>query len=378
MNSTAIYVHLPWCVKKCPYCDFNSHQLKEAQGLPESEYIDRLARDLEEEKQIRGPLNAHSIFFGGGTPSLFSAAGIARIIQLIDGTFPMLANTEITLETNPGTFEYEKFKGYLEAGVNRLSIGVQSFDDLQLKRLGRIHSSQNARDAIEAAKRVGFSNFNIDIMHGLPSQSISQAIIDLETALALEPMHISWYQLTIETNTEFFSNPPKLPDIDSLDDIEMSGFSILSRAGFNQYEVSAWARNQKRSRHNLSYWNFEDYVGIGAGAHGKYSKGGRTFRRQKTRLPEHYLDSRRKLCSKEWEVETETLVFEYLLNRLRLFSAVSINEYETATRTSFSDRLTIFSKLEALGLMKLTSTHFELTPRGQRFLNNVLNEFLPE
>jgi len=378
MNSTAIYVHLPWCVRKCPYCDFNSHQVDPSGAIPEAEYIARLTEDLAQEQQLRGSLAAHSIFFGGGTPSLFSADGIAKILAAINRYFPIQKDAEITLESNPGTFEYERYKGYRAAGVNRLSVGVQSFCDTKLLALGRIHSAQNAIDAIAAAKDVGFSNFNIDIMHGLPNQSIEEALSDLRQAIALEPTHLSWYQLTIETNTQFYSAPPPLPDIDTLDEIEVQGFALLREAGFEQYEVSAWARNGLHSQHNLSYWNFADYIGVGAGAHGKYTDSKHALRRQKTRQPEHYLNREKKLCAKSWEIPHDTLVFEYLLNRLRLFSAVPIADFEFATQSDFGNVQERFAKLSKLGLVELKPNSFSLTSRGQRFLNNVLNEFLPE
>jgi len=378
MKSIAIYVHLPWCVRKCPYCDFNSHQADPSGALPEAEYVARLIEDLKQEQQLRGKLEAHSVFFGGGTPSLFSAKSIGDILSAIDAYFPLQRDAEITLESNPGTFEYERYKGYREVGVNRLSVGVQSFCDNKLSALGRIHSAQNAIDAIAAAKEVGFDNFNIDIMHGLPDQSIEEALDDLRQAIALEPTHLSWYQLTIETNTQFYSAPPTLPDIDTLDEIEIQGFDLLRSAGFAQYEVSAWARKGLQSRHNLSYWDFEDYVGIGAGAHGKHTNARLAQRRQKTRQPEHYLDQAKDLCAKSWDIPSDTIVFEYLLNRLRLFKPVPIKDFERATQCSFASVIDKFTHLEKLGLVELGDEYFALSPRGQRFLNNVLNEFLPE
>ncbi|WP_298633208.1 radical SAM family heme chaperone HemW [uncultured Umboniibacter sp.] len=372
--SRAIYVHLPWCVRKCPYCDFNSHQ-RDPNAIPEDEYINALIKDIEAEKSLLGRLSSHSVFFGGGTPSLFSANGIARILSALNDAFPFTTDAEITLEANPGTFEQAKFRGYAQAGVNRLSLGIQSFDDDKLAALGRIHGSLEAKRAIGSAREVGFDNFNIDIMHGLPQQSVDEALADLACAAEFAPSHLSWYQLTIETNTAFYSNPPVLPDIDALDDIEVAGFELLQSHGFEQYEVSAWARDGAVSRHNLSYWNYEDYIGLGAGAHGKYSQGNAVRRRQKTRRPEDYMTH---LKVKDFEVPSGDKVFEFFLNRLRLFSPVTQLQFEQTTGTAFE---TISDKLRLLkdqGLITLNPKGFELTYRGQRFLNHVQSQFLPE
>ncbi|MEQ3696440.1 MAG: radical SAM family heme chaperone HemW [Pseudomonadales bacterium] len=372
--SRAIYVHLPWCVRKCPYCDFNSHQ-RDPNAIPEDAYISALIKDIAAEKSLLGDLSSHSVFFGGGTPSLFSADGIARILSALNDAFPFTRDAEITLEANPGTFEQAKFRGYAQAGVNRLSLGIQSFDDEKLTALGRIHGSLEAKRAIGSAREVGFDNFNIDIMHGLPQQSVDEALADLACAAEFAPTHLSWYQLTIETNTAFYSNPPVLPDIDALDDIEVAGFELLQSHGFKQYEVSAWARNGAVSRHNLSYWNYEDYIGVGAGAHGKYSQGTEVRRRQKTRRPEDYMAHPK---VKDFAVPNGDRVFEFFLNRLRLFSPVTQTQFEHTTGAGFE---TISDKLRQLkdqGLITMNSDGFELTYRGQRFLNHVQSQFLPD
>lgn len=373
-NSTALYIHLPWCVRKCPYCDFNSHQ-HDKNSIPEAQYIAALKRDLAQEHAVLGNRTIHSVFFGGGTPSLFSAKGIAEILDEANRVFPFTNNAEITLEANPGTFEAEKFAGYRSGGVNRLSLGVQSFDDEKLKALGRIHNAGEARRAVSALREVGFDNFNIDIMHGLPNQSIDEALQDLEIALSLEPTHLSWYQLTIEPNTAFYSQPPVLPDLDTLDDIELRGFELLRNQGFEQYEVSAWSKPQRECRHNLSYWQFEDYIGIGAGAHGKVTLNNDSIRRQKTRTPEDYM---RQGAPKTrlTESDTETVIFEYFLNRTRLFSPIELADFEQKTGAHRRAIEPVLHKLAEQQLVELDDHQIRLTRLGQRFLNNVQSAFL--
>ncbi len=262
----AAYVHIPWCVKKCPYCDFNSHT--SATGLPETEYVDALIADLDQELASGAGQTLTSIFFGGGTPSLFSAASLGRILQAMQNRLSFAADIEITLEANPGTFEQVKFAGYRAAGINRLSIGIQSFDATHLKALGRIHDDAEALRAVDMARRAGFDNLNLDLMHGLPGQTLEQAMADIDQALELSPEHLSWYQLTLEPNTVFYSKPPVLPEDDILWDIQEAGQARLAGAGYQQYEISAYARNGQRARHNLNYWQYGDFLGIGAGAHG--------------------------------------------------------------------------------------------------------------
>ena len=265
----ALYIHIPWCVKKCPYCDFNSHAVRGE--IPEAQYVKAVLADLEREKNAAQGRPISSIFIGGGTPSLFTAKGISDILHGADKIVPFAPDIEITMEANPGTFERERFAGFQAAGVNRLSIGVQSFNDQHLAQLGRIHSGTEAIAAIESARKLGFEHLNIDLMHGLAKQSPEQALHDLRTAIVLGNDHLSWYQLTIEPNTEFHARPPTLPDIDTLWDIQQEGQALISAAGFTQYEISAYAKPSSQARHNINYWQFGDYFGIGAGAHGKLS-----------------------------------------------------------------------------------------------------------
>ena len=315
------YVHIPWCVRKCPYCDFNSHTSDDA--LPEKAYVEALIADLEQElPAVRGrPLQ--SIFFGGGTPSLFSAQSIGRILEAMAARVPMATDIEITLEANPGTFEQARFAEYRQAGVSRLSIGVQSFNSVHLERLGRIHDGDEALRALKMARNAGFDNINLDLMHGLPGQTVEEALADLQQALALEPEHLSWYQLTLEPNTVFYSRPPQLPEDDVLWDIQEEGQAVLRSGGFEQYEVSAYARNGRYSRHNLNYWQYGDFIGIGAGAHGKLSSSeGGIQRYWKTRLPRDYLAAQGSFRAGERRLDTGEIPFDFMMNALRLTQGV--------------------------------------------------------
>ena len=285
-SSLGLYIHIPWCVKKCPYCDFNSHQ---QQGeLPENDYVAALLKDLEQELKLLDSPSLSSIFIGGGTPSIFSATAIKTLLDGVRDRISFDDDIEITLEANPGTVEQEKFSGFRAAGINRLSIGIQSFNDIHLAKLGRIPDAAQAAAAVAAAKAAGFDNFNIDLMHGLSGQTPTEAIEDLRRAIDLNPTHLSWYQLTIEPNTIFYNTQPSLPKEDALEEIEHAGFELLHSAGFNRYEISAFAKAGKQSQHNTNYWQFGDYIGIGAGAHGKISIGinGEVNRRWKTRQPD--------------------------------------------------------------------------------------------
>lgn len=290
MIPLSLYIHLPWCIRKCPYCDFNSHGVKDE--IPEQQYINTLIQDLDEDLVEIEDRSLISIFFGGGTPSLFSGHAITTLLQEIQKRIPFQKDIEITLEANPGTVEQQYIRAYHEAGVNRLSIGVQSFQDDKLKALGRIHGSQEAQQAIETAKQAGFNNFNIDIMHGLPNQSVEDACYDIQTAIELKPTHLSWYQLTIEPNTVFYSKPPTLPDEDTLWEIEEQGKALLAKAGYEQYEVSAYAKQGRQCQHNINYWEFGDYLGIGAGAHSKITdpKSKKIERKWKVKHPKDYLN----------------------------------------------------------------------------------------
>jgi len=379
-KAIAIYAHFPWCVEKCPYCDFNSHQVKG--DIEEQRYIERLLQDLRYDVNQylpNQPIVIPSIFMGGGTPSLFSSESIADFlngVKRISGD--SLTHTEVTLEANPGTFEQQKFRGFREAGVNRLSIGVQSFDPLQLHNLGRIHSSDEALQAIAMAKAAGFDNFNIDLMFGLPGQTIADAKADLLKAIALEPTHLSWYQLTLEPNTVFYSKPPTLPDDDLIADMHEEGIALLLEHGYIQYEVSAFAKNNKRSIHNQIYWRYDDYLGLGAGAHGKLTIDNQVFRTQRTRLPKHYLDATPAQNNLS-PVDTSLLSFEYMLNRLRLREPFSDGELRSLLdhqSTALLDQA--LNTAVSQNLLTRDGNTIETTDLGWRHLNHLMALFLTE
>jgi putative oxygen-independent coproporphyrinogen III oxidase len=382
----SLYIHIPWCVQKCPYCDFNSHQAEqEKNALNEHDYVEALKSDLQLESQFTYGRKLTSIFFGGGTPSIFSAQSIATILTHAKNILGFEENIEITLEANPGTFEQEKFSGFYQAGVNRLSIGVQSFNEKHLKTLGRIHNSDEAKNAVSIAKKAGFKNINIDIMHGLPQQSVGNAMQDLQQAIDCSPQHISWYQLTIETNTAFYRQPPTLPHDDILADIQESGSVLLAENGFTQYEVSAFSKGNQPSLHNLNYWQFGDYLGVGAGAHGKITdiNNDQIIRRQKTRLPDHYLESvslknGKPPKTKQHVVAKDELSLEFMMNALRLIEGVPCDFFESRTGLSLSDIHTSLARLQQQQLLADIPSHIKTTPLGQRFLNVVLEKFSEE
>ncbi|RKF15671.1 radical SAM family heme chaperone HemW [Alginatibacterium sediminis] len=375
----SLYVHIPWCVQKCPYCDFNSHGLKHKE-FQQSEYVDALLEDLDfdiKRFNINRPL--HSIFIGGGTPSLFDGQHIARLLQGIRQRIPLESDCEISLEANPGTAEAQRFQAYFEAGVNRLSIGVQSFNAQHLQKLGRIHDPIQASAAVKMAKDVGFKRLNIDIMHGLMQQDTSQALDDLRQAIALDPSHISWYQLTIEANTAFASKPPTLPDDDMLWDIFEQGRAMLSQAGYQQYEVSAFAKVDEQSRHNLNYWRFGDYLGIGCGAHGKISDVDLSVQRsEKIKHPKGYLAAGQDKTRQLKPVEQNELVFEFFLNRLRLFESIPFTDFENFCSLDRSHAQQLLHNSIDQGLIELTSDAWLLTPRGQLFVNEILQVFVDQ
>jgi len=369
----SLYIHFPWCVKKCPYCDFNSFELDHDNF--EQEYIDALQADLQKEAEIvAGPLTLHSIFMGGGTPSLFSANAIHRVLDMINGLFAIEANAEITLEANPGTTDQASFKGYYNAGINRISLGVQSFQDELLLGLGRIHSANDALNAFSAARCAGFSNINIDLMHGLPGQTLDAAMDDLETAVSLQSEHLSWYQLTIEPNTYFHKFPPELPDEDRLWEIFERGLALLEREGFSRYEISAFSKPSYQCQHNSNYWSFGDYLGIGAGAHGKIShyNGELTIERTtRTRSPPDYLLDPNRKCT---AIPRGSLVLEFMMNALRLKDGFTLSRFEHRTGLS-KDSIAIF--LQA-GLDKQLLQHDDddkhifPTALGMRYLDDLL------
>lgn len=369
----SLYIHIPWCVRKCPYCDFNSHTTND---IPEDEYVNALIEDLGQELPFVQQRSLTSIFFGGGTPSLFSTRAIADILEAVEKSIPFSSDIEITLEANPGTTEREKFAGYRSAGVNRLSIGVQSFNNDHLQTLGRIHNSEDAIAAINNARQVGFDNFNIDLMHGLPAQSPDNALADLQQAIDLEPTHLSWYQLTIEPNTAFYNAPPTLPEDDQLGDIQLAGESFLQQHGFDQYEVSAYSR-LRPSLHNLNYWQFGDYIGIGAGAHGKLTQltDGTIQRRWKTRVPKDYLNADKLFLAGQRKLTTDELPLEFAMNALRLNQGFSIQQFEQRTGLPVTVIQPAIQQLTAKGLMETTGSQISTTALGRRFLNTILEAF---
>ena len=372
----ALYIHIPWCVRKCPYCDFNSHAA--GPTLPEEEYVDALLADLDADLQhVHGrPLT--SIFFGGGTPSLFSDRALGRLLEGVERRVAFAGDIEITLEANPGTFEQAKFKGYRSLGINRLSIGVQSFQEAKLKALGRIHNGDEAIRAADMARAAGFDNFNLDLMHGLPEQSIEDALFDLRTAIAQGPTHLSWYQLTMEPNTVFWSQPPQLPEDDLLWDIQEAGQALLAAEGYAQYEVSAYARTGRQARHNLNYWSFGDFLGIGAGAHAKLSSpDGRIVRSWKTRLPKDYLDPAKAFQAGERVLDAEELPFEFLMNVLRLSDGAPAALFEQRTGLPLASLEQARREAEARQLLQSDPQRLVATREGQLFLNDLLQHFLP-
>jgi oxygen-independent coproporphyrinogen-3 oxidase len=375
----SLYIHFPWCVRKCPYCDFNSHAV---QGdLPETEYVEALLRDLEQELPAVWGRTVQSIFMGGGTPSLFSPQAIDRLLSGIRARLPLQTALEITLETNPGSAEQEKFAAYRQAGVNRLSIGIQSLNDSHLKVLGRIHNSRQAVQAARSARQAGFDNFNLDLMFGLPQQSVVQAIEDLRAVIELQPAHLSWYQLTLEPNTLFYTRPPALPDDDRKWDMQDLGQSLLAEHDYTQYEVSAYARTGKRCRHNLNYWKFGDYIGIGAGAHGKITTAaqGVIRRNRKRRHPKDYLASAgtRQCTDGQHELSESETLFEFALNRLRLKQGFGLGEFEATCGLERNWIIPIVQQAQADGLLTLDEDCVQHTDQGWQYLNDLLERFLP-
>ncbi len=378
----SLYVHIPWCIKKCPYCDFNSHTNK-GEALPENDYVDALLEDLAAEtnsEHLQGR-QLVSIFFGGGTPSLFSAAAIARILHGAEQLIGFAPAIEITLEANPGTVEQQKFKGFREAGINRLSIGIQSFNDAHLERLGRIHNGAEALSAIDIARQAGFDNINLDLMHGLPEQTPEQALADLQQAIDLQPEHLSWYQLTIEPNTAFHSQPPLLPLENTLEHIQGRGHALLDSAGFSAYEISAYARPQRQSQHNRNYWQFGDYLGIGAGAHGKITdiSGQKIIRSRKTRQPVDYLSrltQGKTYLAEQFSLDEAERPLEFLMNALRLRQGVPIKLFAERTGMPLTTIEAHWQALEAKQLVQpLTTERLSCSSLGLRFLDSILAEF---
>lgn len=371
-------MHLPWCVKKCPYCDFNSH-IQPQDAHSEQDYVQALLRDLAFESQRMEQRSIETIFFGGGTPSLFSVESIEIILDGIHRFFEVASEVEITLEANPGAVDAQKFLGLRQVGVNRLSIGVQSFCNHKLKALGRIHDCDEAIAAIEFARAAGFENINIDLMYGLPEQSVEQAKDDLEQAIAFEPSHISWYELTLEPNTVFYSKPPALPDCDSAWQMQTTGQAVLADNDYTQYEVSAYGKTQ--CRHNLNYWQFADYIGIGAGAHGKITDANHESinRFVRHKLPRSYIQyaGGESAITEQRQVETQDLIFEFMLNALRLKQGFGLELFKQRTGLNFESIAQALHRAIDQGYLNRQVDHIKPTNRGRRYLNNVIELFLP-
>ena len=369
----SLYVHIPWCEKKCPYCDFNSHIL--LKSIPEKDYVASLFKDIDEDKNLTSGRKIKTIFFGGGTPSLFSASSIEKIIEYVDKSFGIESNAEITLESNPSSSEKEKFKNFLKAGVNRISIGAQSFNDSHLEKLGRLHKGEDAISAVKAAKSAGFKNINIDLMHGLPQQSVNEAKNDLTIGINLGINHISWYQLTIEPNTEFYSRPPALPCADELAEIYDSGMTLLANEDFKQYEVSAFTNNGKMSLHNLNYWSFGDYIGVGAGAHGKITlTDNQIIRTKKIKMPETYM-TKPQFRNPSKPIFISELATEFMMNALRLKNGVPIDYFEKRTGLTYEEIEQKLLDLQSQGLIALDKKRLQTSEFGYRFLNSILEKF---
>ncbi|HUM99635.1 MAG: oxygen-independent coproporphyrinogen III oxidase-like protein [Halothiobacillaceae bacterium] len=376
----ALYIHLPWCVEKCPYCDFNSHGLKGG-TLPERAYIDALLRDVECELPLIWGRPIETIFLGGGTPSLFSPEAIDRLFSGLRALLDLRFCREVTLEVNPGTEMAGQLADYRAAGITRASIGVQSFNETHLKRLGRIHDAKAAYRAIESAHNAGLNSFNIDLMFGLPEQTQAQALADVQTAIDLNPPHLSWYQLTLEPNTPFAAFPPVLPQDDTLDAMQSAGLKLLNSAGFEHYEVSAFAQPHHACQHNRNYWEFGDYLGIGAGAHGKITLAGenRVERRVRTRHPSAYLATvGTEAAVSAHNVPTQELPFEFMLNALRLMDGFNVPLFSARTGLPLKVIGDTLQQLEREQLIDWQITRIKPTVRGARYLNDVLQRFIPD
>src|SRR5690625_3737280 len=371
----ALYVHLPWCVHKCPYCDFNSHPLRE--DAPFADYTDALLADADGEAPRALGRTVQCIFFGGGTPSLFPPEDIARLLEGLNKRLSIAADAEITLEANPGTVEQKRFEGFRAAGVNRLSIGIQSFDPAKLQSLERIHGRDEALSAARAARAAGFENVNLDLMFGLPGQSVADARADLQQAIELEPAHISYYQLTLEPNTTFYRRPPVLPPEEAIAAMHAEGQALLDISGYRQYEVSAYAQPGRRSRHNLNYWLFGDYLAIGAGAHGKISGEQGIVRYSKRRSPRRYQEQPQTLESERW-LEPADIVLEFMMNALRLNAGFRRDQCIARTGLPWSAFAPSVERGQALGLLEDDGAIVRPTERGRYFLNDLLELFVPE
>jgi oxygen-independent coproporphyrinogen-3 oxidase len=373
----SLYVHIPWCLKKCPYCDFNSHV--SSGNLPEAAYLSALVADLKHDQTWSQERPIKSIFFGGGTPSLMSADFFSRFLDQVARVLNLDPNIEITMEANPGTLECAPYSALLASGINRLSLGIQSLNGEYLRSLGRIHSADTALKALNEAMNAGFNSINADLMFGLPQQSTEDALGELQSLIATGVPHVSWYQLTLEPNTQFYKHPPPLPPDDAVADIAESGQALLSAAGLTQYEVSAFAKPAHACHHNQNYWRFGDYLGIGAGAHGKITQtDGTVLRTTRTRLPQHYLDQPIPGKATIKLIHKADLVFEYCLNRFRLFDPIDLSDMQQHTGWPTTTLIQKFNLCTDNGWVTQTKNTITLTPLGKRFLNDVITAFLPD
>lgn len=373
----ALYIHYPWCIKKCPYCDFNSHLRND--HIAEDQYIGALIDDLRREWQSEYSRTIGSIFLGGGTPSLLSGEAVNRLLQQITTVANVATDAEITIEANPGAVERQNFQQYRAAGVNRLSLGIQSFNSVMLQRIGRIHTGSDAQAAIALAQESGFDNINLDLMFALPNQTIAEALDDLQLAIAVTPSHISWYQLTVEPNTPFAHAPPKVAIEEEIDALQQQGITLLQQHGYQRYEVSAYAKEGKQSQHNRNYWQFGDYIGIGAGAHGKISTtDGSIYRYSKRRGPLDYLQQVTTSASTATQsaVAADEVVFEFMLNHLRLCEPLPMELFEARTQIARTEVEAAIFKGVAAGLLLYDGERLQTTEMGYRFLNDVVALFL--
>ncbi len=378
----SLYVHIPWCVKKCPYCDFNSHEA--ASTLPEDSYIDALILDLKFHSKKTANRKVKSVFIGGGTPSLFAAKSIERLIIAIHDQLELSDNAEITIEANPGTTDQKNFQGFRDAGVNRISIGAQSFANNQLQYLGRIHDSQTAIDSVVAAQQAGFDNINIDLMYALPQQNLTAALNDVKQAISLHPTHISYYQLTIEPNTSFYRQPPRLPDGQASWEIQQAGMELLAQHGYQQYEVSAYSQAGHQCIHNTNYWQFGDYLGIGAGAHQKITLDtpNSILRCEKPKHPQQYIhyamDTQSLATTKNNTLSEEDIIFEFMLNALRLKRGFTKQQFEFHTGYPIETISQTLDSHKKEGLLVINGNRIHCSDRGYEFLDDVLQNWLPE
>jgi oxygen-independent coproporphyrinogen-3 oxidase len=376
MIPISLYIHIPWCVRKCPYCDFNSHQSPAVR--PEWDYVNALIADLDQDLLLHPAQTLHTIFIGGGTPSLISAPCYDYLFTEIKKRIAWSDAIEITLEANPGTIERGRFADYHAIGINRLSLGIQSFNANHLQKLGRIHDDRQAHDAIQQAQQAGFSNLNIDIMHSLPQQTLTEALADLQQAIQHAPAHISWYQLTLEPNTAFYRTKPELPHEDLTVDIEEAGFALLEDHHYQQYEISAFCQKDRMANHNLNYWLFGDYYGIGAGAHGKHSNPALDCisRTQKYRQPKDYLNPDKPYLTQHTRLDPKTLVFEFMLNVSRLQQMIPFPLFPARTGLSLEHLMPKLDIAAERGLIVYHPNGWQITPLGRRFTNDLQALFL--